>query len=927
VVVATAAYMGGLALGSHFGGKFADRLRRPVAAYGLLEIGIALVGLVVPAVCRLIPLVDEHLFADLESGTGRALVRFVVAALVLALPTTAMGMTLPVLARAVATKASDVGREVGTLYALNLAGAVAGAALTGFVLVPSFGLATTNAVAVGIDLVLGIAALSFGMRLAPLAAAAPSDDSPVLRQGTGALVTVLAVTGASAMGLQVLWTRALGTALGPSTYAFSAIVCAYLIGLALGGGLAARLSEGVREVRVALAWVLVGTAFAVLFGIVLVDDLPALLHRVVLNPELTMGGLVQTEFGLAALSLLPATIGMGALFPLTLSAVVGSENHLGAAVGRAYATNTVGNIFGCFAGVFILLPLFGVEWGMRVAALGYVGVAALLVVRLDAATAPRVRHGLIAGVTLAGIALVAWPSWDVGRWTVGLYRLSMARTYFPSAGEIETAKVVYHADGLATTVTVEEESGVRWIKVNGKIDGSSHGDMPTQTLSGLLPMLVHPSPKDVAVIGCGTCVTVGAALDANPESLTLIELEPKVVDAAHEFFAAQNGSPRDDRRVTVVADDGRNYLRRTPRSFDVIISEPSNPWMTGASSLFTAEFFTIAEARMKPGAMFLQWLQAYELAPERIASVLKTFHSVFPHVLVFSAHPDSNDLLLLGSNEPFSLGRERLETRFDEVRRQLDRAELRDVDDLLALLLCSSDQFDRLPDVPLNTDDNALIEFGAPKDLLTFAETDPHLALFSEMDGKRQKLVRDLGGVGGGATETLGLAWAYVRQGMLADGRATVNDLLARQEVSPALTTAAIEVSEVAVLLEDETEHEALLDHVRGEKSGRFVEAATLAKEDELAGIKKLEEGEAPWSTNERLLYVYLSFKAEEYSDARRELRLLHKDPTASHAHSAVQYFLARAAYGDGSYSKAADEMREYRRARQAAMSVARQPN
>ncbi len=924
VATTTAAYMGGLALGSHLGGKLADRLRRPVAAYGLLEIGIALVGLVIPMACKYIPAVDALLFGDMQGGTLRALVRFFVAAAILGLPTTAMGMTLPVLARAVTQKIDDVGREVGILYAMNLAGAVAGVALTGFFLVPELGLAKTNAIAVLIDLGLGAFALAAGLKLAPLAPVAAAPQEPILRQGTGMLVTVLVVTGAAAMALQVLWVRALGTALGPSTYAFSAIVCAYLVGLAIGGALAAYLAKHTRDARLALAWVLVGTGLATFFGVVVVDDLPLLLHRVVLDKSLTVGGLVRSEFGLAALSLLPATIGMGALFPLTLSAVVGSEARLGAAVGRAYATNTLGNILGSFAGVFILLPLFGVEWGMRVAALAYVAVGALLLVAAARDLALPARASLGGALGLAAVLLLAWPSWDVARWTVGLFRMSMARTYYPTAGEVETATLVYHADGMASTVTVEEDSGVRWIKVNGKIDGSSHGDMPTQTLSGLLPMLVHPSPKDVAVIGCGTCVTVGAALNANPERLVLIELEPKVVDAAHAYFGQQNGEPRNDPRVTVVGDDGRNYMMRPGALFDVIISEPSNPWMTGASSLFTVEFFELAEKRLKEGGMFLQWLQAYELAPERIASVLRTFHHVFPHVLVFSAHPDSNDLLLLGSNAPIDLERRRMEERFTLLAEPAKRAELRDLDDLLALLLVTGEDFAGLPEVPLNTDDNALIEFGAPKDLLVFAEDDPHLALFSAMDGKRHGLVRKLRGTNEAVQSSLALAWAYVRQGMFGDARATVNDVLRQQALTSELTDSAMEVSEVSILLEEDAERESLIDQVRGLRSPRFVEAARLAASDELQkAVQKLEEPGEPLAGNERLLYGYLLYKQEDFSQARRELKTAQKDPTLAHAEAAILYFLARAAHGDGSYSRAAEEMRQYRKSRQAILSVA----
>ncbi|HET6346745.1 MAG TPA: fused MFS/spermidine synthase, partial [Myxococcota bacterium] len=449
-------------------------------------------------------------------------------------------------------------------------GALVGAALCGFSWIPTLGLAATNNLAVGLDASLGLGALVFGLWMPPEEVAArdatAAQGLPLWREGGAYLVVLLSVTGAAAMALQVLWTRALGTALGPSTYAFTAIVCAYLGGLAIGSLVAARIADRIATVRLALMLVLLITAVSTLMGIAWVDDLPSLLHPIVLDRTLTMEGLVRSEFLLAALSVLPATVGMGAIFPLTVSAVVGSEARLGAAVGRAYAVNTVGSIFGSFAGVFILLPLFGVEGGMRVAALCYVGAALYLSFRLEPSVQGIVRAVSSGLAVAAAIAILVWPRWDVARWTAGIYRLSMTRAYFPDA-EFTPSRLVFHRDGLASTVTVEEDEGVRWIKVNGKIDGSSEGDMPTQVLSGLLPMMVHPKPREVAVIGCGSCVTVGAALQGNPNHVTLIELEREVVNAA-ALFSEVNHAPWGDPRVSVVEDDGRNFMMRPGSAFD-----------------------------------------------------------------------------------------------------------------------------------------------------------------------------------------------------------------------------------------------------------------------------------------------------------------------------------------------------------------------
>ena len=918
VATITAAYMGGLAFGGQLGGRWADRFRRPLASYGVMELAVGLLGLSVPWLCSKISLVDALLFADSTSGLTRALVRFAVALGVLIIPTLAMGTTLPILARAVTQSVDHVGRQVGNLYALNLAGAVIGAALSGFYWIPTFGLAATNSIAVGIDVVLGVLALAAGFAVPALPAApASAAKTPVWRSGGRSLVAMLACTGATAMVLQVLWTRALGTALGPSTYAFSAIVCAYLLGLAIGGFVTARIADRVTAVRMALTVVLLATAGFTLFGITVIDDLPLLLHRIVLDQSLTMQALVRSEFALAALSVLPATICMGAIFPLTLSAVVGHQERLGAAVGRAYAINTWGAIFGSFAGVFILLPLVGVEWGMRAAGLSYVLLALALSFRLEPSVRPLPRN-LLRGLAAALIlAFIAWPGWNVAQWTAGLFRLSMTRAYYADS-KFKPAEVIFHHDGLASTVTVEQEDGVRWIKVNGKIDGSSHGDMPTQILSGILPMLLHPNPQEVAVIGCGSCVTVGAALQENPKHVTLVELEKDVVAAAH-LFSDVNHAPWDDARLSIVEDDGRNFLSRSRTPFDVIVSEPSNPWMTGAASLFTQEFFQIAKTRLKQDGVFVQWLQTYELAPQRIASVLKTFQGAFPHVLAFSAHPDSNDLLLVGSAAPVELNMPQLQERFTHAQAELARAELHSPSDLLALLLFTDREINGLPgDVPLNTDDNAYIEFGAPRDLVAFADSDPDMPIMSDLEGKRVSVIMRLlkSNTPPLPEVVAGLARGYLHQGMLSDARAAaemVKDPL--MHATPADLDHARQVQELATLL-DGDDNERVVHEGLASTDREYAQATDfLTRGDVAAALKYVENRDhfSKKSSVHKLLYGFLLYRSDRFEDARRTLQNALTSADAQPLRPALTYYLARNAYGDGDYRAAAGQMLRYR--------------
>lgn len=952
VATTTAAYMGGLAIGGHVGGRIADRLRRPLSVYGILEVSLGLSAVPILAVARAIPQLDGFILHELSSGFVRALLRFILAFGLLLIPTAAMGMTLPILARAVTRHVAEVGKQVGSLYAINLLGAVVGAGLSGFFLLPYLGLWRTNGAAAATDLVLGMAAVLIGLRLQPSVAPGSATRAPsgVWQAGQRRLVGLLAVTGAAAMALQVLWTRALGTALGPSTYAFSAIVCAYLAGLAGGGFLAAGWADRALAPRLSLATVLVCTGVCALFGTFIVDDLPELLEWIVLDPQLTAGGLLRTEFALAALCLLPATCGMGAVFPLTLRAVVGSAERVGLAVGRAYAINTIGAIGGSFAAVFILIPLAGVEWGMRIAAAAYPVAAAVLA----GSHRGQLHHGFklaLGGASAATLALaLVWPSWDVGVWTSGVYRLSMTRAY-EGVQDLAPPEIIYHRDGLAATVTVEQADGDRWIKVDGKTDGSSSGDMPTQILSGVLPMTLHPAPEEVAVIGCGTCVTVGAALQAEPERVALVEIEPAVLEAAR-LFGDVNYKPWTDPRLRVVADDGRNYLMRTNKRFDVIISEPSNPWMSGAAKLFTKEFFAIAQRRLARDGMFLQWLQAYELSGRRIASVLKTFHAAFPHVLVFTPHVDSNDLLLVGTNTRLQPTWETLNERFEQLRTVYQQAELSHPGELASRLLFSQQRIAALPDrIPLNTDDNGLIEFGAPLDLVHFAESDADLSLLFDHPGEHAELAARWLDPSHPewAGHMLQVVRGYLEQGMLAEARRGLTLIQADLGASGHHPSAATSQSQAAkrgeqspqsdlstassrALREQMAAFRALIRRFQEPDARRVLSTELVRDAPELteatetlleaprrAGAKAALSVLADSATEttkdpaKALMRAYLLYRAEYYwraEEAFKDLKALADSPEIE---ATATYYQARNDFGRGAYGRALRRMHRFR--------------
>ena len=747
-------FMGGLALGSHLGGRIAPKLKRPLFAFAVLESAVGLYGLLVPGLLTVLPDVQRALVDDDSGFWTFALLRFVLVTVVLVLPTTAMGATLPILAEGVVKRTGAMAAPVGRLYAANTFGAVVGAFGAGFVLIPKLGIQSTVVLAAGVDLFVAGVVLAIGFaggegallaerrRLTPdemLHRLEPIEPVPAsLREQRLALV-VFAVSGGSAMAIEVLGARLVGVVIGASTYAFTLILTTFLVGLAAGAALVTRRIDRIRDPLVWLAGAEVLAGVLVLAATVFADRLPLWLHSAALAGGVTMERIYATNFFIAAAVLFPATLALGAVLPLVVRVLsVGSSEHAGPIVGRAYALNTVGAIVGSFAGGFVLLPWLGVERGLQLAAVISIGLGLALVI----GRAGRPRS--VAVVALAGALLwvAVGPRWDVRRWTAGLFRMYLARNVY-AEGWAPHGRVLFHEDGVASTVTVEQQDdgvGIS-LKVNGKVDASDIGDMPTQILSGLLPVILHPEARDVLVIGYGSGVTPGAVLQAPVERVTVAEIESAVYEASNRHFAHVNHRPAEDARSTLVVDDGRNFLLRQPEGrFDVIISEPSNPWMTGAASLFTEDFFAIATTRLAPDGVFLQWLQLYELGPENIYALIRTFQSVFAHVVMFTPSPRSNDTFLVGAANPLVVDHGRLSAllSIEAVADELERAEVTRPEQLIGLFLAAEDQLvSFVGPGPLNTDDNSRIEFAAPRDLLTYATKDPELPFIDRIEGTR----------------------------------------------------------------------------------------------------------------------------------------------------------------------------------------------
>jgi spermidine synthase len=719
-----AAFMTGLALGAAIFGRFAGRLRKPLAVCAWLEGGVAAYAVLLPLALAALPGASLPLRAAFGLGYDAfSLTQTALACALLLPPTVLMGGTLPLLSQAASGGHAAPARVAGALYALNTCGAVLGALAAGYWLLPTAGNRATGWIAAGANLA-AAALLLAASRGAPFARADAHNRAFDAERSSGSdspawvVPAAMAVSGAAAMVFEVAWTRALSLVIGSSTYAFSAVLVAVLVGIATGSAVYVWRWGGRPAGPAALGVIEAGVGGLAALALLGFERLPDFLLAG-LRWSAEPGWVALLQLALSAGALLPAMLFIGASFPCALSATVVGGSRVGRQVGRLYAANTVGAVAGVILGGLVLVPGWGVHAALKTAI-----VATLLLAAALLAVSGRGARRLVpaaASVVAAGAVVLA-PAWDsrVMSSAPAVY----AKTYL-GAGEgrrlsqiVAEETVLFYRDGRSGTVAVTRQGPHTLLRINGKIDAGTVRDMPTQLMAAHLPLLVHPSPRTVFILGLGSGVTAAAAARHPVERVDVLEIEPAVVEASR-FFAGEQDGTLDDSRVRVVIGDGRSFLLSAGSRYDVIISEPSNPWVQGMAGLFSAEFFALAKERLRPGGMMLQWVQSYNLSPDDLKMVVATFRTAFPATSVWEPMP--GDFLLLGSVEPAPLDLGRLRARWEalpRVRADFERLGIRGWAGMLGFFALREDDAARLgAGAGLNTDDRLPLEFSAPRSL------------------------------------------------------------------------------------------------------------------------------------------------------------------------------------------------------------------
>lgn len=734
-------FMAGLALGSYFAGRLSDKHKfNSLKLYGILEAVIGIWALLAPFLfSAAVPLYQASFQPFHLQPILFGLLRFSVAALILLPPTTCMGATLPILSKYVTERIEIAGNRVGTLYALNTLGAVLGCISGGFLLLPTLGLSKTTALAAAINIMLFICAW-FLSKTSPNAVAGEgetqsdtesiiqSEHEPMSRLGQVVMIS-FSISGALAMFYEVGWTRILLMLIGSTTYAFTLMLSAFLLGIFLGSLLCARIIDKMKSPISLFCIGQIYLCFAGLFALSIFNFLPywnLAIASVVGSSELSS---LLLRFSAAALILMPITLCLGALFPIAVKICADDINKIAGSVGKLYAMNTCGAIIGAVAAGFFFIPLFGAEQSMVLASVANVMLGVVLFLSFIPGRRALKISSLILTIALAAWALskpelidrkvLLFAQYERRQLAASLSRLFRGGQIpsFEDWKKTLNKRILFYEDGMCASVAIAQtESPVtNLLFTNGHCDASDGGDMENQAMLALLPLSFNRQAKTICNVGWGSGVTVGYALQFPVSTVTCAEIEPAVLDAS-AYFSHVNFNALGDKRSTVEPSDGRNYLLSTPEKFDVIISEPSNPWQSGVCNLFTREYFKIAADRLNPGGVFSMWCQLNEVSPKNLQQIISALHSVFPHVYLFDS--GSGDMCAIATKDRLKIPYDKMQAFLsDKKYAQLyGRFGIKNANDYCGRILVCPDSIDKLSSSEdMNSDDLNHLEFDVAK--------------------------------------------------------------------------------------------------------------------------------------------------------------------------------------------------------------------
>ena len=686
LAVLLASFMGGMFLGSLLFPRLVKLEYHPLKLYAILELGIGICGI---AFLFMLPSIRKFYSSYVGHGYAGIMLRALIGMACLLPPTILMGATLPAIARWMETSKAGIAK-LGLFYAANIVGAVCGCLLAGFYLLRVHDMTIATLFALALNVIVAVIAFALAAKSAyqPTASLKVKDSTvPTYRL----VYVAIALSGLTALGAEVVWTRLLSLLFGATVYTFSIILAIFLAGLGIGSHVGAYLSRHLERPRIAFAWCqLLLVALIPISAFMICKAIPFWY----LNPSYTNDVWPKLFHDLmrTAVATLPAACLWGASFPLALAAAAKPGQDPGRLVGGIYAANTVGAILGSLIFGMLMIPSMGTQHAQQVLTL-LASLAAILLfgsaffspeqTETEGASEKQKRNPwnlARAGISIAiVIGLAAGLTKIVPPIPPGMisYGWSVDEWY-------DQADYLHVAEGVNSSVAVSElEGDILCFHVGGKVVASNDMvDMRLQRMLGHIPALIHPEPKSVLIVGCGAGVTAGSfVLHPSIERIVICEIESEVPKAAAAYFAKENYSVISDPRTEVIHDDARHYIATTKEKFDIITSDPIHPWVWGAATMYTTEYFELCKERLNPGGIVTQWVPLYETSEAAVKSELGTFFEAFPDGTIWNSDifGQGYDIVILGQNEPSQINVNSVAGRVitaPDIFRSLDEVEL-----------------------------------------------------------------------------------------------------------------------------------------------------------------------------------------------------------------------------------------------------------
>ena len=725
-------FMFGLAFGSYFCGKYLHKVKDCLKAYAFVEIAIGMFAfLFIP----LLGVVQELHSIIFQSFYDQPFIlnsaRIFLCFCLLIFPTLLMGATVPLISSLVVRSINRAGFNIGFLYASNTIGASLGCFGGSFFLIPAFGMTVAILITAGFNILIGAVCL-LANRFGYIKTETGTDDifheavahnaSPATAVLIGnerfikvALISFF-LSGLLSLVYEVAWTRILVLIFGTSVYAFSTMLTTFLFGLAAGSLVAGMFVDRIKNRVISLAILQLSIGLSLFASIPVMGWLPDIFLQY-FKEDISWNRLILSEFFICFLVMFIPTFCSGALFPLVSRIFMDSKSQsAGKAVGNAYFVNTIGGIIGSISAGFIFIPFIGVEKTLLYGSLVNILAGSFGYFAYYGYSTKRVVIAVASFSLIVWVVLFKMPGWNplVMNSGIYMYGAQLAKKVPDTLSYMSRFKLIYFREDHSATVSVLEK-GERFLRINGKTDGGT-GDNHTQILLGILPSIYAKNPETALVIGLGTGITAGSVLDfSSIKSLDCIEISPAVTEASH-YFDSFNNRPLESSKMRLHNFDGRTWIMAMPRKYDIIVSEPSHPWQTGNANLFTIDFFKMAVGRLSKNGFFCQWLPYYHMDKRHFQIVLNSYRKVFPYVNVWVA---GTDALLIGSNAKPTLDYGFIANLFTDknISSKLRQIDIYTPADLFGFFWLDNAGVDNFISgvEEINSDNNPLIEFSAPK--------------------------------------------------------------------------------------------------------------------------------------------------------------------------------------------------------------------